>query len=165
MNNRGFTLIELITTFSISAVIILLLIGIISSMEKVFSKSNLKTELYVKQSELSKNINSKLNKYGIENYTTCGDSDFCFIFSLKNGENIKLVVEDDKITFGNFVYKLSAKTSVVDPIVTKETIDYYDPNFNDSFLIIKIPIKADIYPNLDFGINLIYQYNSNTENL
>ena len=57
MNNKGLTLIELITTFALSAVIIVLLINVVASIRTVYSKVSIKSDLYITQSNLSTALN------------------------------------------------------------------------------------------------------------
>ena len=160
MNTRGFTLLELITTFALSAVIIILLMNIIVVIKNLYSKSNVKTELYINQSNLSNAMNKVINKDNLESYSECEDEEFCYEFNLYDGESIKLTISDTYIKFGKLVYKLDKNISVTEPSVSTEFVDGQSSNKNDSFLIIKIPIKHKLYPNIDFGINLIYPYNS-----
>ena len=164
MKNRGFTLVELITTFALSAVIIVLLINIIVVIRNIYSKTDLKTELYINQGNLSNLMNKKINKNNLVFYETCTDEEFCYKFVLSNEENLTLSVSDDTIKFGSLVYKIKEGTKIENPSVTKEYIPGISDS-NDSFLIIRIPIKSDIYPGEDFGINLVYPYNSNEVSL
>ena len=157
MKDKGFTLIELITTFALSAVIMILLINVIRN---IYSKTDIKTELYINQSNLSNLLNKKINNGNLNSYTSCGNGEFCYEFKFLDGDSIRLTVEERRIKFGNFTYVLDKKTRAVNPTLTKEFVVTEDINSNDSFLIIKIPIKNDLYPNIDFGINLVYQYNS-----
>lgn len=161
MNNKGLTLIELITTFALSAVIIVLLINVVVSIRNVYSKVSIKSDLYITQSNLSNAINSKLHDNKLDTYSTCTDSAFCYNFTLVNGETLKLVVEENKITVGDKVYKLTEKTKVVDPSLTPGYIELNEEYSGNDILVLKIPIKNELYPNIDFGINLVYLYNIN----
>ena len=161
MNNKGLTLIELITTFALSAVIIVLLINVVVSIRNVYSKVSIKSDLYIMQANLSNVINSKLHDNKLDTYSTCTDSAFCYNFTLVNGETLKLVVEENKITVGDKVYKLTEKTKVVDPSLTPGYIELNEEYSGYDILVLKIPIKNELYPNIDFGINLVYLYNIN----
>lgn len=161
MNNKGLTLIELITTFALSAVIIVLLINVVVSIRNVYSKVSIKSDLYITQSNLSNALNSKLHDNQLDTYNTCTDSAFCYNFTLVNGETLKLVVEENKITVGDKVYKLTEKTKVVDPSLTPGYIELNEEYSGNDILVLKIPIKNELYPNIDFGINLVYLYNIN----
>ena len=165
MNKKGFTLVELITTFALSAVIVILLINIIITIKNIYSKTNIKTELYIKQSTLSNAMNKKINKDNLESYEVCEDSEFCYIFNLYDGESLKLTIDENSIKFDSIVYKLDRKTSIVNPSVSEEYIAGQTADKNNSFLVISIPITNSLYPNIDFGINLVYPYNSNETSL
>ena len=159
MNNKGFTLIELITTFSLTAIIVVLLINVVVSIKNVYSKTNIKSELYINQSNLSKQLNSKINDGNLSSYQICNDEEFCYIFNFRDGESIKLTVTEKTIKFGDYVYNLNDKTSVKEPSLSIEYVDISDVENNYSFLVINIPIFNDYYSNIDFGVNVVYQYN------
>ena len=161
MNKKGFTLVELITTFALSAVIVILLMNIIVVIKNIYSKTSIKTELYINQSNLSNAMNKVINKDNLESYEECDDEEICYLFKFYNGESTKLIVTDSLVKFGDIVYKLGPKVSVGEVNVSTETIDNVSIDKNDSFLVIKVPINCELYPNIDFGINLVYPYNSN----
>ena len=161
MNNKGLTLIELITTFALSAVIIVLLINVVVSIRNVYSKVSVKSDLYITQSNLSNALNSKLHGNQLDSYEVCTDSTFCYNFTLVNGETLKLVVEENKITVGDQVYKLTGKTKVANPSLTAGYIELNDEYKGNDILVLKIPIINELYPNIDFGVNVVYLYNIN----
>ena len=161
MNNKGLTLIELITTFALSAVIIVLLINVVASIRTVYSKVSIKSDLYITQSNLSNALNSKLHDNKLDSYSTCTDSTFCFNFTLMNAETFKLVVEENKIIVGDKVYKLTDKTKVVNPTLVPGYIEQNEAYSGNNILVLKIPIINELYPNIDFGVNVVYLYNIN----
>ena len=161
MNNKGLTLIELITTFALSAVIIVLLINVVASIRTVYSKVSIKSDLYITQSNLSNAVNSKLHDNMLDSYDTCTDSTFCYNFILVTGETFKLIVEENKITVGDQVYKLNNKTKVVNPTLSPEYIEKKEEYSGNNILVLKIPIVNELYPNIDFGVNIVYLYNIN----
>ena len=161
MNKKGFTLIELITTFALASVIIVILVNIVVIVKNIYSNDDLKTKLLINQSSLSQALNSKLNNDSIDSYINCSNTEFCFKFNLVDGSQIELKITDNIIKFGDYVYKLEDGVIVDNPSITKKTISSTNINIDNSFLIINIPIKSKLYKNEDFGINLIYTYNSN----
>lgn len=165
MNKRGFTLVELVTTFALSAVIIIILINIVLIIKDISSESDIKTKLIINQEILSNKLNSKLNYDNIVSYTSCEESNFCYEFELSSGEVVDLKITNDSIKFGNYVYKIENGVTIPNPEITKEVVSVVDTSANNSFLVIRIPIKHKLYPNDNFGINLIYMFNSNTSNL
>ena len=165
MWKKGFTLIELITTFALSAVIIVILINIIVVIRNIYSNNDLKSQLYINQSILSNMMNKKINHDNLNSYRTCDDATFCYEFDFYDETTDKLIIADNKISFGDYVYKLPEKTFIQTPSVSIETKTVSSAEKNNSFLIIKIPISNEFYPNVDFGINLIYPYNSTRTSL
>ena len=162
MNKRGFTLIELITTFALATVIIILLVNVIIVIKNIYSKNDIKSQLLIDQSNLSNVINKRLIEDSLDTYTSCNDSNFCYNFNFVDGTSSKLVVAKDSIKFDNYVYKIekgcTIETPIIDIIID---IEVSSSDQNNSFLILKIPIKHKLYPNKNFGIDIVYQYNSN----
>ena len=157
MNNKGFTLVELITTFAITSVIIIILMNVIVIIKDILSNTEIKTELYINQWNLSNAINSRIrnNENHLIEYDTCEDASFCYMFTFEDYTTSKLMIEDSVITFDKYVYKLDKNTKVIDP--TLETIaDTSTSNTHLDLIVLKIPIKSSIYPDLDFGITSIY---------
>lgn len=161
MKKNGFTLVELITTFSLTAVLVIVLINVIVVIKNIYSKSNIKTELYINQSNLSNALNSKINNNNLHSYEECHDDIFCYIFNFNTGESIKLTLNEKIIKFGDFVYKLDEKAKVENPSLDIEYIDLTEDDSGNNILVLKIPITSELYPNIDFGINLVYLYNIN----
>lgn len=161
MKSKGFTLVELITTFALASVIIILLINIVVVIKNIYSKTNIKTELYINQSNLSNVLNTKFTKDNLDSYRNCEESDeyiICQIFKFKDSEDeIKLEVTSNKIKFGNYVYKLPEYA-----IVKNNTNDeLFKTDIVNNILNLQIPIYCDIYPNINFGINIVYLNSSN----
>ena len=65
----------------------------------------------------------------------------------KGSYEMTFKIDGDKISFGNYVYVLDSDSKVETPSLT----------FDDPYLVIKIPISTKLYPNEDFGINLVYE--------
>lgn len=162
MNSRGFTLIELITTFALSTVIIILLINIILVIKNIYSKNEVKTELIIEQSNLSNLINKKFYMGALHSYEPCDatSDDFCYIFNFNDGTSSMINIDDNKIKFDNYIYKAKKGITIEEATIEIFDIDVSSEEVNNSILVIKIPIKHKLYPNEDFGINIVYQYNS-----
>ena len=157
MKKNGFTLVELITTFALTSVIIILLINVVTIIKNTYSNSNIKTELYINQSNLSNVLNSKISRDNLDSYEECDDTDFCYIFNFINGESTKLTISERTIKFGDYVYNLNDGTKVEMPSEGSEFIDIIVED-TGSLLALKIPIICELYPDIDFGINLVYLY-------
>lgn len=163
MNKKGFTLVELVTTFALTAVIIIILLNIVLIIKDLYTKYDIKSSIIIEQSNLSSLINNKFYNNTLISYEPCfeDDDDFCYKFNFSDGSQSKLEVYDKYIIFDN--YKYTAKNGVVigKPIMDKIMVTTSNDSINNSFYIIQIPISNKLYPNEDLGINIIYPYNSN----
>lgn len=160
MNKKGFTLIELITTFALSTVIIILLINIIVLIKNIYTQNNVRSELLIEQSNLSYLINKKFTSGSLMSYTPCYESNYCYNFNFLDGTISTLVVADNYIRFDNYVYNLKDGISILSPTLEIIEEEVTDTSVNNSFLVIKVPIKSKLYPEQDFGFGIVYQYNS-----
>ena len=158
MNKKGFTLVELITTFALTTVIIILLLNVAVAIKDVYSKSNIKSQLYIEQANLSNQLNSKINKHNLSSYQECTDEEFCYIFNLVSGESIKLTVTEKTIKFGDYVYNLDNKSTIKNPSVDIEYVNLDNVENTSSFLIINIPIVNELYSDINFGVNVVYRF-------
>ena len=163
MKKNGFTLVELITTFALTAVIIVLLINVVIIIKNVYSNTNIKTELYINQSNLSNVLNKKISTDNFKSYEDCVETEYllCKKINFVDDSSATLMVSEKSIQFGDYVYNLSEGTSVNNPEFIEEYLSQTNLTKNNTFIVIKIPIKNELYPNIDFGINLVYPYNSN----
>lgn len=161
MNQKGLTLVELITTFALAAVIILILTNVIVIIKNIYSNNNIKSDLLIEQSNLSKLINQKITTGTLTSYEKCDDSEFCYNFYFIDGGTSKLIVTDDYIRFDNYVYKINNDTVIGNAKIKTETIEVSSTDINNSFLIIDIPLENKLFSDENFGINIVYQYNSN----
>ena len=161
MNKKGFTLIELITTFALASIIIILLINIIIVIKDIYSKNDIRSELLIEQSNLSNLINTKFDKDFLNSYLPCNESDFCYTFSFVDGTSSKLVVSDTYIKFDSYVYKFKKGTQVLNPSLELFDTKELSGSEQNGFLVIKMPIINKLYPNENFGLNIVYQYDFN----
>lgn len=164
MNNKGFTVVELITTFAVASVIALVLLNVVLAIKNIYSDSNKKTTLLINQANLSNQINSKTLNNEIIKVDFCDESNSirCYKLSYSNGEEIDLIVKSDSITFGNYVYRLEKGYYVDDDHIiigyeTDETVMNYE---KDSIFRIKIPVISNSNYKENFGINYVYLYNN-----
>ncbi len=153
MNKKGFTLIELITTFALATILIIILINIVVLIKDIYNQNNTKSKMAIEQSTLSKLMNEKFQK-GLKYYSACSDSDFCYNFIFEDGETSKLVVDDNKIIFDEYIYKLENGVGVKNPTIKRTYVDIDDESNTDNFFTIKIPVYSKLYPNKNFGIDL-----------
>ena len=182
MNNKGFTLVELVATFALSSAIIFLLISVVIVIKNIYVNYELKTNLIVNQATLSKLLNEKLVDEEMITHSICNDSSNCHLFYY-NDYVIKLFLRNSTInvyTYETLDYINNHKTSSSDYVPSSDVINYnlktyylYNPYIykllngskveslnvreDTNFIVITIPITNKLYLNKDFGINLVYR--------
>lgn len=160
--NYGFTLIELAVTFSLIAVIMVLLFQTITSLREVYIKGDLQTTLLSKQGILTKKINDDLQNLRLRSITSCGA--FCITLSYQTGDsyNLSLNLTNNSIQYHDYVWKLPEGTT----IGQVETNMYQnnsitDSNLYNAILKIEIPVFHKLLEE-DYGIHMLYQYNTSS---
>ncbi len=156
MNNKGFTTVELITSFSIASVIMLVLFNVIIIMRDNMSDINSKTNMLVAKDNLSYKINKRLNEKDLTSLTMCEDGDKCYLFTYSDSTTDKLVYNTDSITFNNYTFEITSDITVNEPTVT-EHYDSMNSTIYDGYLIINIPISIN---NKDYSIKTVKHINS-----
>ena len=107
MNNKGFTLVELITTFAVASAVALVLFNVVLSIKDVYFTTNLDTNMLIDQANLNNQLYSKILGESITEIDFCDLSTNCYKIVYSNGEELNLVIKEKIITLGNYTYKLS----------------------------------------------------------
>ena len=161
-NNKGFTLVEVLVSLSLVAVIAIFLFQIIYLLRDIYVEKAVKSELYIQSSNLSNVINREIvnkskEKIYIKLINKISDDEVALTYSNNTKSNIKIDRENHSISFGNYNIKILAKAD----IGNIELYYNYDNISLDKNGIcnIKIPITHKDYKN-DFGVVVTYRYDS-----
>ena len=162
MNNKGFTMVELIASFSLTSIIVVMLLQIVFSLKEIQEYSDVKTELLTKQATISNKINKELYQKELKNIESCDDiPNYCLNFIYTDNSVTKLVIDktNNTITIGDNKIKL-VEGSYFD-YVYADTVVYpgTDETKNDSILNINVEIKHKYFNDENFGLYVVYQYN------
>lgn len=161
MNKRGFTTIELITSFSVAITILIILFNVVLLIKDYYQDINTKTRLLVNKDNLSYAINSKLKDNTLKSLTTCADTSNCFLFTYNDNTSDKLIYDIDNsiITFNNYTFEITDDITVSN-ISIKEDYTLSSSTIYNGYFVINIPITSN---NKDYSIRIMHQFN--TENL
>ena len=158
MNKRGFTVIELLTTFLLVTIVVSLLIVISTSLSKIYVSTSTKTELFYKQSLLSKELNESFLKKPITKIDRCDNNYNCVILTYSDLTTKRIQIDETLIHIGDETYDIVQYSTIgtikIDVIYSLIAHPYKA----DAIFNLRIPIT---YKNIegDFGINLVYQFN------
>lgn len=141
MNNKGFTVVELIASFALTMVIVVFLFEVLIEIKDVFIETSLKTALQEKMGIISKNINAYFDE--ISYAVSCSDNT-CTL-----GDNIKvIVVDNNKVTVGNQKFNLPDGVSISSYELKNE-----GEGGERCFLKVKLNLESD-------NLSKQYQYNT-----
>lgn len=158
MKKKGFTLVEFMVSMTLTMIILLFLLRIVIMLKDMYLNSGIKTELLVKQSIISSEINEKFDKNVIAAYQY---SDSLYWFFYNDGTNEKLEIDktNRKLTFGKYTVSLMDGASFGNIDIKTQTVEGVAQNKNNSFMKIHIPIVHSLVKG-DYGITVVYQYDN-----
>ena len=162
---KAFTTVELIVSFSLTMVIVVFLFQLVVSLKNIYIANLLKTELLNMQAIISDKINTSFSKKTIKNITKCGSYCLNFIYSDNSKEMLKIDYNENSIEFGSYKDVLPDNSYISNPSIDLAYSGTFSKKSNNALLIINIPIYNDFLKNQNYGINVIYQYNSENYNL
>lgn len=159
LNNKGFTLVELIVSF---VMITILSITILKTTIDVQKKQNVSVAYnsYITfQSIINNAIQDDFTNNFIEVIELCGLN--CYNIKYKSGDIKELSIDIEKkiITYGSFKERLPANFSFYTNI-SIDSKDYSNTLGYNSMIIIRIPVKSTI---ISRNIDIIYIYQFNKE--
>ena len=159
MNKKGFTVVELIVSITLTFVIVSLLFQVLLSLRDVYVSSGVRTQLLNKQTLISTKINEDLYNRSLATVLKCGRN--CLNFIYQDGSNARMIVDTSNNIFryGEYSTELVAgsRFNNVD-IRVEKTNDMPELN-KDSVLIIKIPIMHNLF-DVNYGVNVLFPFNS-----
>ncbi len=170
-NNKGVTIVELIVSMTLLVVVATFLFQMIITLKEIYNSSGIKTEMLTKQALISKMINDDFNEKGIEMALKCSDSDNCLAFYFKDGtrKTLEFIKKTDNapayFIYGDYKTELVNNSDFGAYSIETNTVTSNSGLTNDSVLKIDIPITHPLLKNQEFGVNIVYQYNSKTTSI
>lgn len=158
MNNKGFTIVELLASFVLSSVIIIIMFQLIINLKELYQTSGLKTELINKQNIMTNKIYTDLIEKELIQFSSCGSGCIDFTFNDNTNKTLYVDTNNGTLSYDNYAIKLNNKSyfSTVEITVTEA-----QSKENNMILNINVPIYNENFKNDNFGINIVYTYNSN----
>lgn len=166
MNNKGFSTVELVVSFTLTTVIVLFLIEIIFLIKDLYVSIGVKMKLLTKQTTINKIINDDFVSKKVTLATTCGDNCFKFFFDDETSKILSYDKDKKTISYGNYTTSLLSGSKFGNIVVsTSIDVNVKDSNNLNGILNIQIPVYHSLIEKEDFGVNLLYLFNSNLTSL
>lgn len=166
MNKKGFTVVELIVSFALVMMVVIMLLQIITIVKTLYVDAGIKTELLSKQAIMNRKISEQFNLKNIKAAVRCGKG--CLTFIYEDSTSSTLTVDKEKGVFSfvnndngtiNYTTKLLSGSNFGDIEISNETVLNVSDGKDNAMIHIKIPVKHSLVEG-DFGINLVYQYDA-----
>lgn len=158
MNKKGFTIVELIVSFSLAAMIGFFLLRITMVIKDLYTDSYVKTNIMSKQNIMTERMYDDFLYNDVKVVLKCGNNCLRFIFS-DNSEKIFEIENENTFKWGDFTLKLT-DGSKYSNATTNNRKSLITTQYNDSLLSIKIPIINNSFKNDTFITNIVVPYNS-----
>lgn len=160
-NRRGFTVVELTVSFSLTLVIVLILFQIVLNLKELYVKDGLKTELLIKQGLMTKKVAESFEEQKIKIAAKCDTGDNCLSFTFEDNSVKTLSFDKTSNTFhyGDYTTKLVSGSSYGKVKITNETFLNVEQGKKDSMITIDIPVTHPLVKG-DYGVRVVYLYNS-----
>ena len=157
-NNKGFTIVELLVSFMLSMVLIIIMFQLIINLKDAYGISQIKTELLTKKNILENKIYTDLLEKQVTGISNCGLN--CITFTFDTGESKNLLVDTNNnfIEYYDYRINLDRNSSFAEIDIS----EYGTSNLNkkNRLFYINVPIFNNIISGDNFGIRIVYPYNN-----
>lgn len=165
-NNRGFTVIELLTSFTLTMVIVVFLFEILIQLKDLYYEAEVKTEVLYNKSMLIEKIRNDLDEKELIN-VNCGDNTCDFTFANNTTSSLTINKNENIIIYGDKKIKFPTEINFTNYEITSCDMENGKPK-NDIGLLegtiakncyftIKIDIESKKLSD-EYDINVVYPY-------
>ena len=153
LNNKGFTVVELLASFTLTMIITTLLFEVVLELKDVYVSSELETSIKNENALIAREINKQISNGNIP--TECGGS----ICTLSDGKQIN-ISSNRSVKIGNKTFEMPEGTYINDnySITSKCSEDVsLASNSENCFLTVKYTVTAENFSD-DVSFNLVSSY-------
>lgn len=160
MNNKGFTIVEMLSAFILSSIIIIIMFQLIINLKEVYQSSGTKTDMLNKKNIMLDKIYTDLNEKKLVNLSTCGENCIDLTYATGTTKRLSLNISNQTVTYDNYTAKINNGYELEDMQIEL-------PIANELVLnkLIKIYIPITNSSNEDYSMNIIYTYKNGEVNL
>lgn len=158
-NNKGFTIVELLVSFALSMILVIIMFQLIINLKELYQTSGIKTEMMNKQYLITNKMYTDLTEKKLTMISSCGVDCINFTFNDNTTTMFYVDTNNGTISYDDYTIKINNNSYIETPTIS--TVGFTSSSGNDRILSIKVPIYNSLFKNDNFGINIIYIYNSN----
>ena len=154
--NKGFTLVEMLVSFTLSMILIIIMFQLIINLKDVYMTSGIKTEMINKQYLMINKIYKDLTEKKLTAISNCEEQN-CINLTYSTGETKKFNVDisSNTLNYDNYILKVNSASTIGTTIISSNVITE-----TKKILTINVPITNPSFKNENFGINIVYPFNT-----
>lgn len=156
LNNKGFTVIELLASFALTMLIVVLLFEVVIELKDVFVETSLKTAIQNRSAIVSKNINNLFTEDGTSD-VYCTDEQTCII----NGKTVALDSGNNQIKIDNQAYPMPDTIVLMPSSTLSNGCSITEDHLYQCFLNVQLYLDSDSLAQV-YRYNTTYYYLSTT---
>lgn len=163
MNKKGFTTVELIVSFTLTAIIVIFLFELVLMLKDIYVNSGIKVKLVTKEATINSIINEDFKFKTLISANKNGN-EVTFVFDDGTKKTLSYNKANETISYGDYTTKLISGSKFGNILITTEVsmkAEDFDYEKLNGILNIKLPIYHSLIEKEDFGINVVHLYNSN----
>ncbi|MCI9233587.1 MAG: prepilin-type N-terminal cleavage/methylation domain-containing protein [Bacilli bacterium] len=164
-NQKGFTLVELIASFSLALVIMFFLFQIVITVKELYVSSGLKTEMLIRQANLERQIGLDFKEKVLTSVASCGTDCYRLVYGDNTSKELKVDRNRNIISYGAYQISIQDGSKIGNFTITKNTISGVSTGKDNTILLIDIPITNKVVAERNFGVHMVYQYDSRSINI
>lgn len=151
MNQKGFSLVEIMATFILITVILVLLVQLLLSLKDIYKEGDLKTTHLINQANMERRIYDDMFDSKKISISSCGTN--CINITTDKGVK-ELSVNNNKIKYDNYQMELAsgAKVGNLTYNITNETVSSKTVTIYE----INLPVTNNLIEG-DYGIHVLAQ--------
>lgn len=160
INNKGFSLVELLVAFTTITILSFAIFRTVISIEKRQQTNIVYSDYVVFQNSINSIIQKDLLNKVIEAVEYCGRNCYLIKYTNEAAKTLSINVDTGTFTYGTTKIKLPKTFSYYRDIEQKNNnFTDVDEGKHDSFLTFRIPIKSTLVKE-DLDLIFVYQYDS-----
>lgn len=140
MNKKGVTILELLISITMISVVILLLINVMFSLNKINNDDTYASNDEINRTEIIKNIESDFLNLKLNGLNIVENTNNTFIIFNYENESKKLLIEKNKITYNNESHTLNSENATYSLCLE---YSYLELENNYYLITLTIPVLID----------------------
>lgn len=162
MNKKGFTVIELLASFTLTMIIVVFLFEIVLELKDVYVTSSLKTKVLNQNALIATKLDKDLDNLGVTS-ASCYVSNVahCSIFAYSSVYHLYIRPSELDVVFNDgSTIKMPAGVTISNLSISTSGRTFVDASKDNAYIKISYEVKSNYFKK-PIAFNYIYTYHSN----